>query len=186
MKPKTIKINDFKQFHKNIPEIVSEINQNQRLGILAMTNPLLTLKEMGYDIPLDVQKKIERILRFSNPEIGKLEKLEKEIEKLSKEKIDLDDPKEVDNLLFKKIKLKKPNNLPSIDLNKRVAAESDPLKKLKGSDKIVDLLQEYQTIASGKPAFLSQQEFNQLKTGKLKVPVTKIKFIIPANHQHQE
>jgi DNA polymerase I-like protein with 3'-5' exonuclease and polymerase domains len=186
MKPKIIKIDNFKHFHRCIPEIVSEINQNTRLGILAMANPLLTLKEMGYEIPADVEKKIERWLRFETSEIGKLEKLEKEIEKLSNEKLNLDNPDEVEKLLFKKLKLKRPKNLPPIDLNKKVPSKSNPLQKLKGTNKIIDLLREYQSVASGKTAFVPLQKFNQLKSGKKKAPVSKITFNLPENYQHHE
>lgn len=196
------KIENFKDFHRLIPEFIKEINKNQQLAIRAAVNPLLAFEELGYDLPPEVQKKVEIFVRFRPKERKRLTELEAEIYKTAGCTFDVDSPQEVETVLFKTLKMRKPKEmekLSALDVIKKGAAivnknrnkkkkveEVDPLEVLKEKHVVIAPLLSYRKIQAGSPGFAPRSLYEELKAGKKKFPISKMSVRFPEQHKHEE
>ena len=147
---------------------------------------------MGIVLSGDVAKEVEKIIRFTPAEQKRLEDLEKELSKYTDRKIDFRSAKDVENFLTKDLKITeavklKVSGLPNVKqeaharLKKKQQQWNDPLEKLKDLHPAMKPLLEYRSIYYGKPAFASKSLYNDLKSGKRKLPVTGLKIKFPEN-----
>ncbi len=194
------KIENFKDFHRLIPEFVKEINKNQQLAIRAAVNPLLAFEELGYDLPPEVQKKVGRFIRFRTKDRKRLTELEAEIYKTAGCTFDLDSPKEVETVLFETLKMRKPKGMEEmVTLNviekwmtiakkkkKKKVEKGDPLEGLKEKHAIIAPLLSYRKIQAGSSGFAPRSLYEELKAGKKKFPISKMRVRFPEQHKHEE
>ena len=192
------KIQKFKDFHREVPDIVKEISKDQQLALRAAVNPLLAMEELGYELETKIQKEVERILRFSPKERKRLKDLETEIHKLAGRAIDLDSPKEIETVLFKEFKLNKPKSMESLDqpdIIDRGATLSkhkgfrwiDPLRPLEKEHPIIAPLLEYRKLQVSRPGFAPRALYKKLKSGKIRFPITEIRLDFPEHDEiHEE
>lgn len=194
------KIENFKDFHRLIPEFIKEINKDQQLAIRAAVNPLLAFEELGYDLPPEVQKKVGIFIRFRPKDRKRLTELEAEIYKAAGCTFDIDSPREVETVLFKTLKMRKPKGMEKmVALNvikkgmaiamkqkKKKVEEVDPLQELKEKHAIIAPLLSYRKIQAGSSGFASRSLYEELKAGKKKFPISKMRVRFPEQHEHEE
>ena len=184
------RIQTFKEFHRLVPEILQRMNEDQELALRAAANPLLAFREMGLVLTGEVEKEVEKILRFTPQERKRLEDLEKELHRHTEKPVDFRSDEEVGALLVKDLKLKKVKISKSVEtsdvlesarilLSRKKAVWSDPLGELKDAHPMMPALLEYRKIYRGKPGFASKTYYNELKSGKRKLPITGIRLTFP-------
>ena len=98
-------ITSFKEFHQLVPTILKHLNDNQALALRALANPLLAFDEMGYRLSPGVSKEVERIIRFSPAQRKILEKLEADLSKFTKRKLEYVSAKDVASFLSDDLKI---------------------------------------------------------------------------------
>ncbi len=185
---KHVKINSFKAFHQLVPEIIEQVNRNNALAIRALANPLLAFEELGYELSDDVQKKVEQILRFDPKSRKKLNSLEKDVYETAGETFNIDDEGEVNKVLFKKLKLsrsKKTLHLNEDNLMRLGKPHQwvDPLENLHDKHPVMKPLLAYRALKAEPPGFASRRLYNQLKSGSLKLPVSKVTVSFATRHE---
>jgi len=192
------RIQSFKEFHRLVPEILLRMNEDQELALRATANPLLAFREMGLRLTDEVEKEVEKILRFTPRERKQLEDLEKELHKHTEKPVDFRSNEEVGSFLLKDLKLRKAKDFRSVEsydvletartlLSRKKKAWSDPLQELKDAHPVMPALLEYRRIYHGKPGFASKAYYNELKSGKRKLPITGIRLTFPGGAPiHQE
>jgi hypothetical protein len=184
------RIQSFKEFHRLVPEILQRMNEDQELALRAAANPLLAFREMGLRLTDEVEKEVEKILRFTPQERKRLEELEKELQKHTEKPVDFRSNEEVGSFLLKDLKLKKAKDVKSVEssdvletarilLSRKKKAWSDPLQELKDAHPVMPALLEYRKIYGNKPGFASKTYYNELKSGKRKLPITGIRLTFP-------
>jgi DNA polymerase I-like protein with 3'-5' exonuclease and polymerase domains len=184
------RIQSFKDFHRLVPEILQRMNEDQELALRATANPLLAFREMGLRLTDEVEKEVEKILRFTPRERKQLEDLEKELHKHTEKPVDFRSNEEVGSFLLKDLKLRKAKDFKSVEssdvletarilLSRKKKAWSDPLQELKDAHPVMPALLEYRRIYHGKPGFASKAYYNELKSGKRKLPITGIRLTFP-------
>lgn len=185
---KRVKINSLDELQKKKLSIIRSINKDQNLALRAFANPLLALEEMGYDIAPDVQKDVERFLRFRPHEYKRLKELEKRVHTLAGHAFDLDSIEEVEAVLFRDLKLSKQKGMQRLgppDIFEMGAALakgrklqwSDPLEPLKKAHPIMDPLLAYRKLATSRPGFATKSLYMKLKTGERKLPISNIRIL---------
>lgn len=184
------RIQSFKEFHRLVPEILLRMNEDQELALRAAANPLLAFREMGLRLTDEVEKEVEKILRFTPRERKQLEDLEKELHKHTEKPVDFRSNEEVGSFLLKDLKLRKAKDFRSVEsydvletartlLSRKKKAWSDPLQELKDAHPVMPTLLEYRRIYHSKPGFASKAYYNELKSGKRKLPITGIRLTFP-------
>lgn len=180
----------FKEFHRLVPEILQRMNEDQELAFRAATNPLLAFREMGYFMTEEVEHEVEIFIRFTPKERKRLEDLEKQLLSHASKKIDFRKPEAIEAFITKDLKLKKISNLkalPSTDvieigrrtIEKKNLDWKDPLLELKKAHPAIPLLIEFRKILYSKPGFASKTYYDELKSGKRKLPISKIRITFP-------
>jgi DNA polymerase I-like protein with 3'-5' exonuclease and polymerase domains len=192
------RIETFKEFHRLVPGIIRKILTNADLAIRALANPLLALEELGYELSETVQYEIERYLRYSTTNQKTLDDLEREITKLVGHSVDLRSEAEVAKTLFMELKLKKPASkvqiIPSIDVRtegrKKISNPSHTQKisfeGLTNDHPVVGLVIKYNTIANAVPPFASRELYDELKSGKKRLPISKVTIRLKGEHADLE
>jgi len=194
MHEKHKKINSFKKFHKLIPILVKKINEDKNLGIRAAVNPLLAFEEMGYVLSKEVQKKVERFIRFTPEERKRLNELEKQIYEVAGHTFDIDSPETLEKLLFKELKIAKPKDIKGLGLpepdkagaeliKRRKVKWVDPLNSLEGVHPIISPLVSYRKIQASRPGLAQRSLYEELKTGKRRLPISRIRVRFPEQHE---
>jgi hypothetical protein len=184
------RIQTFKEFHRLVPEILRRMNEDQELALRAAANPLLAFREMGLLLTEEVEKEVEKILRFTPQERKRMEELEKELLKHTDKPLDFRSDQEVGSFLMKDLKLKKAKVARAVEisdvletartiLSRKKVTWSDPFQEHKDAHPIMPALLEYRKIYHGKPGFASKAYYNELKSGKRKLPITGIKLTFP-------
>ncbi len=184
------KISSFKAFHKLVPQIVKEISKDEALAIRATVNPLLAIEELGYHLTPSVKRHVELLLRFPPASRKRLKALESEIHKLAGEKFDPDSDRETDRILFEKLKLTRPAsvmNTVRADMIRQGAqfvqgkrpAWTETLQLQENQHEIVKPLLEYRKLMAERPGFAPPSLYEQLKTGRRKLPISRIRIELP-------
>ena len=193
----TNQIQTFKEFHRHVPEILKRLNEDTDLAIRACVNPLLAFHEMGFRLSDDVAKEVEKIILFTPAEQKRLEKLEKELSKYTRRKIDFRSTRDVESFITKDLKIKKPTSLKvsgstnvrqdaQMRIRKKEHLWNDTLERIKDNHPALKPLLEYRSIYYGKPGFASKSLYNDLKSGKRKLPISGIKIKFPENIANHE
>ena len=190
-------IKSFKDFHRLVPSMVKKFQQDENLALRAMAHPLLAIEELGYDLPEKVQKQVVRYLCFSPKERKRLKKLEGQITDLAGCEFDLDSPEALEAVLSRVLKRKKALGVESVPreyvLNagiKRIHGQpvewSDPLASLKGKHPLIKPMLEYRKLMFNKPRFCSKEQYEELKSGKRKLPISKLRIRFREGPEHHE
>ena len=151
----------------------------------ALANPIFAFEELGYELDEAVRQKVEDLLRFRPAERKKLNGLRSKIDKASGGAIDPDSSVSIDQVLFKKLKLRRlkkvsESGIPepammaqarASDLN---AKWEDTLKNLKGKHAVVEPLLEYRKLQASRAPLASREQYEQLRSGEVRLPVSSI------------
>lgn len=192
MATKTLR--SFSSFHRLVPSIIRRLNEDQGLAMRALANPILAIEELGITLAPSLQKEVERRLRFSEKDGKRLEALEAEIHKHAGTEFDPESGKAVEEVLFKRLKVKRPKDLEIGDVHGRglprmkalkgpAKGEKDPLETLGKAHPILAPLMEYRRIAKGRPGFAGKEEYERLKTTKLPLSVSGIRIDVPSHEE---
>ncbi len=184
------KITSFKAFHKLVPQIIEQITKDEALSVRAAVNPLLAIEELGYRLAPDVRRHVEILLRFPPQSRKKISQLEKDIHQFAGEEFDIDDEKELNRVLFEKLKLEKPQSplFPLAEdlirkgrdfIEGKPPAWSDPLEAQKEAHAIIKPLLAYRQLMAERPGFAPRELYEQIKTGRRKLPVSRVRIDLP-------
>ena len=189
------KIDSIEALQKVVPLIVKAVNDDEAFGLRAAANPLLAAEEMGYQIAPAIRQTAERRVRFSQEDTDRLAELEEQVHKLAGEPFDLDSPKELDRILFEKLKLPRPKppseppdtpqkQTPPVTSRKSASAPPqpgglsqapDPLEELRDAHPIMPPLLEYRRIERSAPRLAPRELYERIRRGEVKMPITRIK-----------
>ena len=189
------KIDSIEALQKVVPLIVKAVNDDEAFGLRAAANPLLAAEEMGYQIAPEIRQTAERRVRFSQEDTDRLAELEEQVHKLAGEPFDLDSPKELDRILFEKLKLPRPKppseppdtpqqQTPPVTSRKSASAPPqpgglsqapDPLEELRDAHPIMPPLLEYRRIERSAPRLAPRELYERIRRGEVKMPITRIK-----------
>jgi hypothetical protein len=114
-----------------VPDIVERFNQNQKLALRALANPLLAMEELGIFLAPLVMKEAERRICFNTSARLRLLELEEELLELLGEVCDPKSSEDVARVLFTKLGLTRPSQLASLDLPLRPAEVLNVLGEMK-------------------------------------------------------
>ena len=194
----TNQIQTFKEFHRLVPEILQKMNEDQELALRAAVNPLLAFRELGYALSPQVEQEVENFIRYSPKQRKRMEDLEKLLYEHAGKKIDLRKPEAIESFVTKDLNIRKISNLKSLPSSdvlelaklavyKKKTEWKDPLTELEKAHPAIPLLLEYREIQFSKPGFASKTYYDELKSGKRKLPVTGIRITFPGGKiKHEE
>ncbi len=190
-------IKSFEEFHKLVPLIIRKVNRDSELAIRAAANPILAFEEMGFKMTPELKREVELRIRFSEREIAEFTNLTDEIRTITGKEIDPLSEKPVEKLLFKDLKIKRPSTLRSLNLpepflkkikpvkGKQILFE-DPLTAISSDHPVVEKIMQYRKLYLSKPGFISNEFYEKIKAGEIRLPVTNIKIRVPENHHFRE
>jgi hypothetical protein len=188
----------FESFHRLVPSIVRRLNEDTGLALRAMANPILALEEMGLQLAPALRREVELRLRFGGDDRERLEELSERIREHTKEEFDPESDPDVEELLFRRLKLSRPEKLEG-QLHRRptgtpvsrrpdstVESQDKLLEGLREDHPIVEPLLEYRRIAARRPGFASRERYDRLRTTDRPIPVSSIRIDIPEHEEHEE
>lgn len=181
------RIQSFKELHRLAPQIIKEVMSDHALARRALANPILAMEELGYELTGGAVSDVERHLRYSRSNQKALDDLEAEIKKLVGRAVDMSSETEIEKVLFKQLKLKRlgvrliiPIDVRS-EAERRVAGpkevEKDPIEPLKDDHPVVRLMMEHRRISNSVPPFASREQYEELKSGTSKLPVSGVRLV---------
>lgn len=205
----TRKLSTFEAFHRLVPSIAKRINEDAALATRAMANPILAMEELGIELEPAVAREVERRLRFNDVQRKKLDELEGNLREIAGAHFDADSANQIEKLLFTTLNIKRPPDLPSLELHrektppafsvsirrsedktknpkgklfaglKRAERPEDPLKRLAGAHPAVDLLIEYRAIERAKPRLATRHDYEAVKAKPEAFHFSKITIHLP-------
>jgi len=196
MSMKTTYIYSWEDLQKNVQVILKELNQDENLTLAAAANPILALKELGYEIDSSIRWEVEMKLRFrSLRKQTRLKKLQNQIFKLAGKRFDLESAESLKGVLFTDLKIPipvtakndrknqqrkigepiVPNTAPLPIQNSYTVSVKDPLDILRGKHEIIDSLLEYRQLEASKARFAPVNTYEAIRNRKMNLPITKIK-----------
>lgn len=187
-------LTSFNSFHRLVPSIVRRLNDDPALSARALANPILAIEELGIKLAPRLRLEVERRLRFGAEDGKRLEALAEEIREHAGVDIDPESGAAVEDVLFKRLKLKRPKGLSIPDLHRRGLPrsrgpkqrdpeEKDPLDALGKAHSIVAPLMEYRRIARGRPGFADREAYERLKTTDRPLPISAIRIDVPSHEE---
>ncbi len=178
-------ISSVKDLQLKMPKIIEEYGNNQEITVLALANPILALRKIGYQFTVEAEEQIETLIRFGPEGKEEYEKAESEIVNRSKEDFSLRDRKKLSSIVCKclsdsrggdektatgKTSKKKPA-IPSLQEVEKILGESpvivngnyrDPLEVYAALDPIIPPLLTIRKLEAENPRLASEEDIPQI------------------------
>jgi hypothetical protein len=162
-----------------------------------LTNPLLAVEELGYELAPGVAREVELRLRFGPGQRKQVRELEERICATAGRRVDPQSAEDLESVLFGELKLRRPADMGSLgppDVvdcgRKRVRREpfswKDPLTALADAHPIVPLLLEYRDLQASRPPFAPRELYEQLKSGRRQLPIRSVSLQHVEHQEHEE
>ena len=105
-----IAINSEEDLKQHAQTILRRINRSERDGLLFLLNPVLALKDAGFELNLAMRRHIKRGLRYGADTKKRLHELEREIEQQAGRAVHVASNADVSQLLFEELRLSAPGD----------------------------------------------------------------------------
>jgi hypothetical protein len=165
---------------QRIGGILASLNKNPDLMLAAAANPLLALRELGYEISEGAEQEFEDRIRFGPRNGPKLGGLREEIFKSAGRRFDLDSPEALVDVLSSLIKTDKGGHtftraeaIP-MAFTLRPNRPADPLEKVRRAHPIMEPLLEYRRMQASTPKFATKEFYDEIRQKKRALPITKL------------
>jgi hypothetical protein len=195
MTQKTVPVRTMAELERLMPAIIKKVNADQKLALRAAANPLLALEEMGYRLDPELYLITYRRIRHSKETSERLNELAEEIYRHTKKRFDPEDSAMVGEVLFRQLKLKEPirkamksalgRNAPPV-INEQILRSpepavfgkesDDPLEAARDVHPVMEPFLEYRRIDAKVPRFATREIYAKIKTGELRVPISRIRL----------
>jgi hypothetical protein len=123
-------LRSFEQLHRLVPALIGRLNKQPELAARAMANPLLALEELDIRLTPKVRKEAEYRIRFPESERAKADALDAEVARHAGRSVDAESSKDLENLLFRELRLERAEGHPSLD----IPVEREPWRKAVAAD----------------------------------------------------
>ncbi len=197
-KGKNERLDSIDALRRRVPLILKRLNDEPELALRAAANPLLVLQEMGIELTDRLAAEVALRLRFRPEQIAHLESLRLEIHKSAGEVFDVDDPIQLHQVLFDRLKLSplppaaQPvviaqsqvvtefQSLPRHELEYRWTAPGrvrrpDPLDQLRDAHPVLRPLLTYRALQASQPPLASNELVARLASGDVSLPKIRIR-----------
>jgi hypothetical protein len=171
------------ELQHDVSSILERLNQEPRLALAALVNPLLALEELGYDIAPGIRPSLEHRMRFPPQAFHQLECLQREVFTAAGHPFTIDEPRELYRVLFDELRLPQPDHRSSCSERGSERAlpppalvteplpphvfgrqpVEDPLGALAGAHPIMRPLLEYRLLESSEPRFAPRPLYDGVK-----------------------
>jgi hypothetical protein len=167
------KLSSWQSAQQQIGAILASLNKNQDLMLAAAANPLLALRELGYEIDEEIEQEFEDRIRFGRHNGPKVGALREQIIKGAGRRFDIDSAEALAEVLTAVSKNHKGGAHTftsaqiaplafSLDPNR----PADPLEKLRGAHPIIEPLLEYRRIQASIPRFATKEFYDEIRQKK--------------------
>lgn len=169
-------ISSIQQLQRLVPTLVKALNADDALMKRALVNPLLALEELGYRLADEVRPQVERRVRFKVETAHRLDALADEVFKHAGERLDIDSPVALDQLLHERLKLPRgtPTQAPQAAVM-RGQTFIDPLERLRGKHPVLEPLLAYRQLDASAPRLAPPELYERVRRGDVKLPVLRAK-----------
>jgi hypothetical protein len=175
-----VDIESIQQLQKHVPSIVQAINADPLLALAAAVNPLFALEELGYRIPLNLCRSVERRIRFSEEQTAHLDRLSAEIHDQLQQDFDIESETELSAALQKAVHLAADQKLPAeisrLPQLKWAEKRDDPLEPFRNTHPAMKAILEYRQIEASEPKLGNRDLYDQVRRGAVKLPVKSVVF----------
>jgi hypothetical protein len=181
------KLTSWESAQQQIGPIVAALNKNPDLMMAAAANPLLALRELGYEIEPGVEQEFEDRIRFGPHNASKVAKFREQIFKSAGRRFDLDSPEALADLLSSLVKTQKyprtftPAETAAVPLTLQSTRPSDPLEHLRNVHPIMEPLLEYRRMQASTPRFATKEFFDEVREKKRSHPLTSLVARLKSN-----
>jgi hypothetical protein len=188
--PKQV-IGTWKAAQALVPAILEKLNSDPALMLAALTNPLLALEDLGYEIAPSFREELTDRVRFKPRDSVRVRKL-REAVFAHTGRFDVESPVETERVLFGQLKLRRPPYtagqlaLQAPAYRSRLEPQRDPLESLRGQHAAVDALLELRRLDASAPRLAPRDLYDRVKAGRHSLPVTRIRARLKARDTRQE
>jgi DNA polymerase I-like protein with 3'-5' exonuclease and polymerase domains len=181
------KLSSWQNAQQHINEILASLNKNQDLMLAAAANPLLALRELGYEIDEGVEQEFEDRIRFGPHNAPKVGALRDQIFKSAGRRFDVDSPEALAEVLTSVSKNNKnaptftPVQTAPVAFTLHPNRPADPLEKLRSAHPIMEPLLEYRRMQTSTPRFATKEFYDEIRQKKRPLPVTKLVAHLKSN-----
>lgn len=197
-------IGSLEELRNLAPTLIEIANFDNRIALLALANPIIAIEDLGYEFTEEFRSEFERFLRFPVEAIEQLEALKEQINTIAGRSFNIDSPIELEHVLFTDLGLPRtnrtlkieihPSSLPTIVPNlptaslppqmSRLPKLRDPLEELKDAHPIMKPLLTYRQLQASELRLAPPEIYEKIKSGKVNLPVTRVKFHMPKEQTH--
>jgi hypothetical protein len=174
------KLTSWESARQQIGPIVAALNKNPDLMLAAAANPLLALRELGYEIDEGLEQEFEDRIRFGPHNASKLGDLRAQIFKSAGRRFDLDSPEALADVLSSLVKAQKyprtvtPAETAAVPFTLQPTRPGDPLEKLRNAHPMMEPLLEYRRLQGSTPRFATKEFYDEIREKKRSHPVTRL------------
>lgn len=172
-------IGTWKDAQAIVPAVLPRLNSDPALLLAAAANPILALQSLGYDIAPSFLEEFADRLRFGARGAVRIRQLREEIYAVAGGAFDLTSPRDVEHVLFDRLKLSRPPYSLASDALRPpdfsiVHDAKDPLEPLRGQHPLVDALLEFRRLNAHAPGFAPPDLFEEIRAGKHQTPIVRL------------
>lgn len=181
------KLSSWQSAQQQIDEILASLNENQDLMLAAAANPLLALRELGYEIDEGVVQEFEDRIRFGPHNAPKIASLREQIFKTAGRRFDIDSPEALAEVLTSVSKNLKsahtftPTQTAPVAFTLHPNRPADPLEKVRNAHPIMETLLEYRRMQASTPRFATKEFYDEIRQKKSPLPVTRLVARLKSN-----
>ena len=174
------KLGSWESAQQQIGQILAALNNNPGLMMAAAANPLLALRELGYEIEEGLEQEFEDRIRFGSHNAPKLAELRERVFKSAGRRFDLDSPEALAHALSSLVKVQKsqrtftPAETAAVPFTLGPTRPSDPLEELRNAHQIMEPLLEYRRMQASTPRFATKEFYDEIREKKRSHPVTSL------------
>jgi hypothetical protein len=174
------RLSSWQNAQQQVDAIVSSLNKNPDLMLAAAANPLLALRELGYEIDPEVEQELEDRIRFGTQDGPKVGALREQIFKTAGRRFDLDSAEALADVLSSLTKGQKnaptftPMETASVVFTMKPNRPADPLESRRSAHPIMKPVLEYRRMQASTPRFATKELYDEIRQKKRALPITKL------------
>lgn len=180
-----VTVQSIEELRRKITQILHALNADPALLRAAAANPIFALEEIGYHVPQELHRELDRRVRFTAAERDRLAVLTRKMHEAAGATFDPDDAEQLDETLFARLELPRlsdapvrvtlPESVPRtiaathvrhpLDVRYHLAdASRDPLHALADAHPIIAPLLEYRAIMARHAPFAPRELYERIRS----------------------
>lgn len=179
-------LRSLEEIRAEVPGAVRDLRKRPDLARAAAVDPVRAFEALGHRIDPALLPTVRRRVRFPLGTFGRLEELVAAVRDAAGRAVDVDDPDDLEHLLFTELQLPRPDEKGSTEHYRPTdplpvdwgEPAPDPLEPLREAHSVMPPLLEYRRLEAGTPRLGDREAFRLALEGEGLYAVDSVTFVL--------